>query len=864
MPMNWYQKTYQQVLEELSVKAEIGLLLDEAASRLNTYGPNLLAQAKKQTLVDIFILQFKSPLIYILIFAALLVVVMGQTTDAIVILAVITLNAFIGTYQEGKAKNSLEKLRSLRGHKALVRRDGRQYLISSEEVVCGDILILHEGDKVTADARLIKAESLRVDESVLTGEAYTVTKTVDKITAGSLVLGDQKNMAFSGTSVVQGYAEAVVVETGYGSALGQISKELAQTSNVPLPLAAKVLKLTHFIAASVVSIAVFTLVVGLLRGIAMREIVGAVIGLSVSIVPEGLPVAVTIVLAGGVWRMARAKAIVRQMAAVEAMGNADALLVDKTGTITTGKMVIKKINFAGKLLTVSGDGYSPEGEIIFKGNKAGMDKLTKFLSLTYLSLKADVVKDEHGGWKPIGDTTEAAIAALCQKAGLVRQQLTREYKVDFARPFDPEKRYIEASFAKNKEKWHVFIGAPDFLSRYLKIDGKISADYHQLAREGLRVVAVAVFGPKGDKLWDWALLAIEEEIRPNVFESVKEAKEAGFRVVMMTGDYAETARAIATKVGIWEENHTVLTGEDVENFSESELEEKIANTSVFARITPEHKLKIVNAFKKTGHVVAMTGDGVNDAPALQAANLGIGLGSGTQVAKDAADIVLMNDNFATIVAAIAEGRSIYLTLKKVILYLFSTSLGEVLAIVGAIVVGLPLPLVAVQIIWLNFVTDGFLVVALAQDTPRHKLLAKSDVASENLVDSLMIRRMLLMSISMLVVTLPIFYLFLNWYGIDYGRTMALLVLSVTQWFNVLNVRSRYLSVFTRKLDNAFLIFSFVAVFVLQILIIQTRFGNQLLHTVPLLPWHWMLAIVLSTLIILVEEIRKGFARRGKS
>ena len=406
----------------------------------------------------------------------------------------------------------------------------------------------------------------------------------------------------------------------------------------------------------------------------------------------------------------------------------------------------------------------------------------------------------------------------------------------------------------------MFVGAPEFLSKHLKIDHDVSRNYHKLAKEGLRVVGVAVFGPHESKLFCWALLAIEEEIRPEVRESVREARESGFRVVMMTGDYAETAKAIASKVGIFDENHTILTGEDVENYSQIELEEKIGTTSVFARITPQHKLKIVNAFKKLGHIVAMTGDGVNDAPALQAANLGIGLGSGTQVAKDASDIVLTSDNFQTIVAAIAEGRSIYLSLKKVILYLFSTSLGEVLAIVGAVVVGLPLPLLAVQIIWLNFVTDGFFVVALAQDTPRHKLLSVDDTNSGNLVDSLMVRRILLMGGVMMVATLPVFWWFLNSYSLAYARTMALLILSVIQWFNALNVRSRYLSVFVRRLDNVFLIFSFVIVFVLQVLMIETRFGNELLHTVPLSVGHWVLGILVSTLIILVEEGRKIYTK----
>ena len=860
--MNWYQKTAQEVQAEQNVKFEEGLSGEEAEARYRSFGPNVLAKAKKQTLFDIFLRQFKSPLIYILIFAAILVLLMGQSTDAVVIVVVIVSNAIIGTYQEGKAKNSLERLRSLTRHKALVRRGGQEVLISAEEVVPGDLLVLKEGDRIVADARLVVCESLRVDESVLTGEAYAVSKTSDAISKKDLVLGDQKNMVFAGTSVVGGFAEAIVVETGYGSALGQISKELLATGEVPLPLAAKVLKLTHFITGAVVVIAVFTLAVGLLRGVDFAEIVGVVIGLSVSVVPEGLPVAVTIVLAGGVWRMAKAKAIVRQMAAVEAMGNADTLLVDKTGTITTGKMVIRKINFMGDFLEVTGNGYDPEGRIVFGDKGVKEDRLRKILSLVYLSLKAEVILEEHGGWKPTGDPTEAAIAALCQKAGLSKEKLEGEYKTAFANPFDAKKRYIEASFTKDKEKWHTFVGAPEFLSRDLKIDHDLTKDYHELASEGLRVVGVAVFGPHGHKFYGWLLLAIEEEIRSEVKESVLEAREAGFRVVMMTGDYAETAKAIAKRVGIFDEGHTVLTGEEVERLQEADLLEKIETTAVFARITPQHKLKIVEAFKKSGHIVAMTGDGVNDAPALQAANLGIGLGSGTQVAKDASDIVLVSDNFQTIVAAIAEGRSIYLSLKKVILYLFSTSLGEVLSIVGAVVIGLPLPLVAVQIIWLNFVTDGFMVVGLAQDAPRHKLVSRDEVASDNLVDGLMIKRSLLMGGAMVLATMPLFWWFLNSNSLAYARTMALLVLSATQWFNVLNVRSRTLSVFSRRLDNVFLVFSFVIVIVLEVLVIQTKFGNEFLHTVPLSFGDWALAIAVSTLIIWLEEARKVFARRG--
>src|SRR3989344_2784265 len=557
--MNWYQKSYQDVLKELSVKPEQGLTPQQVKDRLATFGPNVLARAKKETILDIFIRQFKSPLIYILILAAAFVISLGQTTDAIVILAVIILNSVIGTVQEGRARNSLERLKSLTRHKALVRRGGEENLISAEELVPGDVLILREGDRIGADARVFKAESFKVDESVLTGEAESIVKTADVIDKKDLVVGDQKNMVFAGTSAVSGFCEAIVVETGFSSELGKISKSIQESSDVPLPLAQKVLKLTHFIAFAVFLIAAVTLLVGVFRGIEFREILAAVIGLSVSIVPEGLPVAVTIVLAGGVWRMAKNKAIVRQMAAVEAMGNADTLLVDKTGTITTGKMAIKKLNFMGDEVIVDGDGYDPKGEIENFAEK-DIEKLKELLSLCYLSLTADVVFDEYKGWQPAGDPTEAAIAVVCKKAKLKKEKLEKEYKVDFAKPFDSEKRYLEASYTKDGEKWRVFVGAVDFIAENLKVDHYILQDYHNLAEKGYRVVGAVVFGPKNNQIYAHALFAIEEEIRPQVAKSVAAAKDAGFRVVMITGDFPETAKAIAAKVGIFEKGDGILVG----------------------------------------------------------------------------------------------------------------------------------------------------------------------------------------------------------------------------------------------------------------------------------------------------------------
>ncbi len=857
--MNWYQMAPNTVLKEFKVQKEQGLTTVQVEESFRLHGPNILATKKKETIFDIFLRQFKSPLIYILILSAFLVFAIGQISDGFVILVVVVFNAFIGTFQEGRARNSLEKLKDLTKQKVIVKRAGVDTMILSDNVVPGDILVLREGDRVSADARIIKAESLKIDEAVLTGEAYPAAKYEELIDRNDLAVGDQKNMVFSGTSIVSGYAEAVVVATGMKSELGKISHGLLETASVPLPLVKKITKLTHFIAISVFAVATMIFILGLMVGIPLREIFTAVVGLSVSLIPEGLPVVVTIVLAKGVWRMAKAKAVVRQMAAVEAMGNADVLMVDKTGTITTGEMLIKELYLDDDLFHISGSGYLPEGDLS-GGTSQARDKLNKILSLTYLSLKADVVFDE-GVWKPIGDPTEAAVAVLCRKAGFSKTDLSNHYQTVSSTPFDSKKRYLEAQFRDKDQVWNVYMGAPEFLSRDLKIDHHLTEKYHHLTEKGLRVVGIAVYGPKDNKLYSYALLSIAEEVRPNVSESISAAKSSGFKVVMLTGDFPKTAKAIAQSVGIYTETDQILSGADIEELTEEELARQVENVTVFARITPTHKLRIVNAFKSRGHVVAMTGDGVNDGPALQAANLGIGLGSGTQVAQDASDIVLIDNNFETIIGAIAEGRGIYLTLKKVILYLLSTSFGEALTIGIAILIGLPLPLVAAQIIWLNLITDGFLDISLAQDPPEQGLLRVRQVGQGDLVDKLMKERIVLMGVSMFVATLPVFYFVSQTAPLSEARSLALLILSATQWLNALNVRSQNTSIFkTPILNNRFLIGALVLEFGLQFLAIQTGIGNKLLHTSPLTPAHWLLAGTASFAIVMSEEVRKFLSR----
>ena len=851
--MDFYKVSATDVCKELDVGPDWGLSAAEALIRLKKYGKNILASRKKQSILGIFLAQFKSPLIYILFAAAAVVFFLGQYVDGLVILAVLIVNAVVGAFQEGKAKDSLEKLKNLTRHKALVKRGGEELLISSEEVVPGDILVLKEGDRIVADARLITLESLRVDESVLTGEAYAVEKSMETIRRENLVLGDIRNMVFSGTSVIAGNGTAVVVATGFSSELGKISKELLETSAVPLPLAKKIAKITKFIVFSVVLICLAVFTVGYLRGLPLLELFSAVIGLSVSVIPEGLPIAVTIVLASGVWRMAKQKAIVTQMAAVEAMGNANVLLVDKTGTLTTGKMDVSQIYFDGQHIEVEPTGYRPVGNIAV--DKGG--GLYKILELVALCLSADVIHVENDGWKPIGDPTEAAIAVICKKAGLEKEKLASTFKKIKVTPFDSQKRYIEGHFRRGKNNWGVFIGAPDYLEHKFSLNGGLLKVADKLTAEGKRVVAAVLLD--GRKVTGMCLFVIDEEVRLEVKQSIAEAKSAGFKIAMLTGDYPNTAKSIAREVGVLQEGDRVLTGIEIEKMSLEQLAKAVDNTTVFARITPEHKLKIVRAFQALGYVCAMTGDGVNDGPALQAANLGIGLGSGTQVAKDASDIVLTDDNFETIVAAISQGRAIYLTLKKVILYLFSTSLGEVLVIAGAIFLGFPLPVIAVQIIWLNFVTDGFFVAALAAD-PIHRNLVTLREKGSNLVDKLMVQRTILMGFAMFLVGIPVFDYYLKTHGLQQARTMVFLVLCVTQWLNALNVRSRYKSVFAVPLDNKFLVGSYVIVFVLTFFVIQTPAGNNIMHTVPLTVHDWLIAFAVSTVVIWVEEVRKLIVR----
>jgi len=612
--------------------------------------------------------------------------------------------------------------------------------------------------------------------------------------------------------------------------------------------------------------------------------------LSVSVIPEGLPIVMTLILATGVWRMSKRNALVKRLQAVEALGQAQVIALDKTGTITRNEMVVQKIFVGNALYDIAGTGYEPKGEI--KMGKEMIEPLNHpdlvfAMKNAALCTDARIMLSEEGKWVAMGDPTEAALLAVSQKIGLHKDLLENEFPSIKEFPFDYNLKY-RASLRKNENHATLIVsGAPENIlniskkvwrngeSHPLSASEKenLKNEFEKISAQGFRVVALGVHNKPAknivpeniSSLTFVGFFGMKDALREEIYDAVEKASDAGMKIIMITGDHKITAMAIAKEAGIYREGDKVMNGDELEKMTDLELIQRVNGVSVFARVSPEHKLKIINAFKANKKIIAMTGDGVNDAPSLVAADLGIAMGRiGTEVAKEASDIILLDDNFISIVAAIEEGRSIYKTIKKVILYLFSTSFGEVLTITGAIFLGFPLPVLPAQIIWLNFVTDGFLDVALAME-PREENLIKEKFKKPNkfLVDSLMLQRIFLMAIVMMAGTLVIFSGLLNM-DLVKAQTMSLVTLAVFQWFNAWNCRSENKSIFKMNpFSNMFLVGATAIVVVLQVLAVYNPFLQKILHTTPLAAHEWLLAIIVAFSIVVVEELRKLFYRKFK-
>ena len=886
MNRSWHSQAISTTLE-LTHSSDHGLTTVEAKRRLETIGLNRLPEAKVDGLLLIFLRQFESPLVYILLVASLIVLAMGEGVDGLIILAVLLFNAVVGTIQEGKAQNTLLALKRFVETKATVIRDGEEEIIIDTAVVPGDIILLQEGERVPADARLITADNLKVDESMLTGESESVHKVSDVLPAGERPIAEEKNLVFKGTYVVTGRGRAVVVATGGETVIGHIAREISSVE-AEIPLKTNIRYLSRIIILTVLGINLILLTAGLILGESLRDMFAVVVSLSVSIIPEGLPIVMTLILATGVWRMSKRQVLVKRLQAVEALGQARVIAVDKTGTITKNEMTVQTVYVEGKFFEVGGTGYDPRGEVSLDGQTIDPPNHPELLlagKVACLTADAHVLKAaDEGPWRVAGDPTEAALVVFAHKLGFKKLDLEQESPLVGELPFTYTTKYHASLHREPKHELLTVTGAPEVvlgLSRKLWVGGEavtLTAKKRQelesvilkLSRQGLRVIAFALKESKAKALdaervkalTFVGFYALGDALRPEVTLAVSKVLEVGIKVVMITGDHEATAEAIARAAGIYREGDRVLSGKAIDALSPSELENELSHVSVFARVTPEHKLRLIQAYKARGEVVAMTGDGVNDAPSLVAADLGVAMGKiGTEVAKEAGDLLLLDDVFCSIVASIEEGRSIYKTIKKVILYLFSTSIGEVLVIGGAIFLGYPLPLLPAQIIWLNFVTDGFLDVALAMEPKEAGLLsAKFERPKKYLVDKLMVQRMFLMAIPMMLGTL---WLFKNYVDLDLARgwTISLTLLAVFQWFNAWNCRSEHKSIFQlNPWSNKFLVGATIITILLQLFLVYNPFMQQLFRTVPLLWSEWLVIIGIATSIIFVEEIRKYFTR----
>ncbi|MFZ5982043.1 MAG: cation-translocating P-type ATPase, partial [Patescibacteria group bacterium] len=713
-------------------------------------------------------------------------------------------------------------------------------------------------------------------------------KSTQAIRNKDVISADQNNMVFRGTNIVAGSGKAVVVATGIDTAIGKISQKIGEIE-ADIPLKKSIRRLSRFILVAAILISLVLGVFGLFKGLDWVELLKTIIAVCVSVIPEGLPIVITLILALGISRMSRKKVLVKKLQAVEALGQASLIAVDKTGTVTRNELMVDRFFFSGRLLKTDGEGYSPEGNILdgkAKLEKEELKKLAFFSRLCSLASRSDVVfLKREKIWRTIGDPTEAALYVLGGKLGINPEAVREDCPKLDEIPFDYRTKVHIILNNFGKENILIASGSPEEIlkrSRRILLEGKeteldkkrlleLEEELESMLEDGLRVVALAFKKkPSQDfridpKEKDWILagfVGMRDNLRKEVFSALRMTREAGIKVVMITGDHKITARAIAREAGIFKEGDEILTGEEISDWDDTELAQRLEKVSVFARVSPGDKLRIINAFQLRGEVVAMTGDGVNDALSLVAADLGVSMGKiGTEVAKEASDIVLLDDNFGSIVHGVEEGRSIYKNIKKVVLYLLSTSLGEVLTILAVLFLGYPLPVFAVQIIWLNLVTDGFLDIALAMENKENNLLKKIKAKSNLILDKLLLKRMIFMGAIMAFFTSLAFIGYFK-YETEKAWTVSLTLLAVFQWFNAWNCRTEKHSLFSLSLwANKFLFGATAIVVALQLLAVYHPFFQKFLKTVPLEGTDWAVIIPLGFSIILLEEIRKFLARR---
>ncbi len=817
----WHRLPAAAVLDTFA-STEAGLSTAEAARRLALHGPNALREVARTGSLRIFLRQFRSLLVGILVVAGIVSGILGEFVDCVAILAIVLLNAGIGFYQEYSAERSIAALRQLTAPRATVRRDGTPRAIPAVDLVVGDVLALQAGDLVAADARLLNAASLLCIESALTGESEAVTKNPDPLPAPDLPLGDRENMVFMGTSIAGGTAHAVVVATGMATELGRIAELMEVTgAHDATPLQRKLAVFGRLLVWVTLAAVGLLFGLGLLRGTRPLELFMTSVSLAVAAVPEGLPAVVTVALALGVSRMARRGALVRRLPAVETLGSTTVICTDKTGTLTLGQMTVRAFQIADQRYAVTGEGYGPEGQVLVQDHPADAPQRAALrpLAVAITACNNAHLVHEAGTWGVLGDPTEGALLAAGAKAGADRELLDRELPRHHALPFDSDRKRGTVIRRTPEGTLRAFVnGAPGPLllgcSHHLAASGvqplteadraRILADTVALARESLRVLASAYRDLPGTTpvaeltpdrverdLVFVGLTGMWDPPRPTARDAVARCQAAGIRVVMITGDHPETATAIARDIGIASDRDGTVTGAELDRLSEEELRGRVPAIAVYARVTAEHKLRVVRAWKANEAVVAMTGDGVNDAPAIRGADIGIAMGrSGTEVTRQASDMILTDDNFATIVAAVEEGRGIYDNIRKTLQYLLAGNTGEILLLTFCVVPGLPPALVPIHLLWINLVTDGLPALCLAVDPIDPEVMKRPPRGrSERLTDGAFLRAMGLTGLLTAAVAFAVYLWVLRTGSLELARTEAFAVLVYSELFRAFGSRS---------------------------------------------------------------------------
>jgi cation-transporting ATPase F len=893
---HWHHLPAAEVVEILGTDADKGLDVFEVADRQKRFGPNLLTKREGHGPLMRFLLQFHQPLLYILIFASLVTAALQEWVDSAVIFGVVLINAVVGFIQESKAITAIEALAKELSSEASVVRGGEKNRIPSAELVPGDLVLLQSGDKVPADLRLLRTRELRVDESALTGESVPVEKH-SHVQDRKTPLADRKNMAYSSALVVYGTGSGVVTAIGDGTQIGQISEMISSAEVLATPLTQKISRFSHVLLFVILSLSGLTFVGGILRGQPWLDTFMAVVALAVGAIPEGLPAAVTIILAIGVGRMAKRRAIIRRLPAVETLGSTTVICSDKTGTLTKNQMTVQEILADSDCYEVSGAGYEPTGAITQRSvpvEISSNEALTECLKAGLLCNDSTIVQSEEQ-WKVEGDPTEGALIVAAQKAGLALEDTRRAFPRIDAIPFESQHQYMATLHDAGAGKFKVAYvkGSPESLlpkcQFALTASGSVSEinipSIHEqlnfMAAKGLRVLALARkelpeasividHHDIADGLTFLGLQGMLDPPRPEAARAVETCQKAGIRVKMITGDHAVTAASIADQVGLYRNDdatsrRAVLSGEELDTFSDRELVDAVQATAVFARVSPEHKLRLVQALQARGEVVAMTGDGVNDAPALRRANIGVAMGlGGTEVAREAADMVLTDDNFASIEGAVEEGRGVYDNLMKFIVWTLPTNIGEGLVVMLAILLGVSLPILAVQILWINMTTAVCLGMMLAFEPKEPGIMdrpprdPKAPILSRALTG-----RILLVSALLCAGTFGLFEWELSNGATEaQARTVAVAVFVLGELFYLFNCRSMSRSIFGLGLFSNIWIWVGVSIMVLlQVLFTHLPAMNALFHSAAIGVDAWARAVAVGFVIYLVIGIEKLLRRR---